>query len=67
MIEGTIEVERMMNWLARQRRASEWEALSWYWRACRDRSEPDKQRVRQMYGKTLLDALTKYYQRRAKA
>jgi hypothetical protein len=59
MIEGTIEVERLMNWLARQRRDSEWIALKEYWRA----SEQDKHLVRALYGKTLIEGLRKYRKR----
>jgi hypothetical protein len=63
MIQGEIDVERFMDWAARQRRMTEWEALRWFWKACREQDSEGKQRVRELYGKRLDDALNKYYQR----
>jgi hypothetical protein len=63
MIQGEIDVERFMDWMDRQRRLVEWEALQWYWRACRNKDKEGKQRVRELYGKRLDDALKKYYVR----
>jgi hypothetical protein len=61
MIQGEIDVERFMEWQARQRRVVEWEALQWYWRARRDKDKEGKAKVKELYGKRLDDALKKYY------
>ncbi len=55
-IEGTIEVERVMDYLARQRRQLEWWYLKEYWKA----SKEERPVVLALYGKVLVEALAKY-------
>lgn len=62
MIDGEIDVERLMDFCKRQRGMTEWVALKEYWRACRQ-GEEAKARVLELYGRVLTEGLEKYYRR----
>jgi hypothetical protein len=55
-MQGTIEVERFMNWMRRLRKQSEKHALWWYDRCD---SEHEKQDVERIFGEVLERALAK--------
>ncbi len=56
MIEGTIEVERMIDVMQPQRRQPEWWYLKESWKAEKD----DRPVVLALYGRVLEEALAKY-------
>jgi hypothetical protein len=62
-LRGEIDVERMMELIARQKRITEWYALKDYWKACREHDEVSKRKLLALYGDTLVKALAKYNQR----
>ena len=59
VLDGEIDVERLMDFMHRQRGMTEWVALKEYWRA----SEQDKSVVVELYGKVLIEGLAKYRKR----
>jgi hypothetical protein len=58
-MQGTIYVEKFMDYAARQRRMLEWLYLKEFWRA----SEEDRPRILELYGKPLQQALAKHRKR----
>jgi hypothetical protein len=58
-LEGEIDVERTLDYIARLKRMSEREALYWYWKSYRKKAEEGMQKVRVLYGRTLDEALSK--------